>query len=532
MKKEMGMPQSVYGDFAKKEKPRFLQPQEYLDLLAQKKLEQQAETYKKVLEISQALKERGGQALLVGGSVRDLYFGKVSKDFDVEVYGLDPETIEATVQDFGKVSDVGKAFGILKVACGEGMDIDLSLPRTDSKIGVGHRGFEVKADPFMSVAEAAKRRDFTMNALAADPLTGELHDYYGGFDDILARRLRVTDAERFRDDPLRVLRALQFIGRFGLTLEKESAEIIREMAPLLRELPKERIIEEWKKLLLKSQRPSMALMAGLDLGVLAELHPQFPPLKETLQEPEWHPEGDVWMHTLLSVDAAKDISDRENLPADTAWTVMLATLCHDLGKVSTTETNEAGRIISHAHEAAGENPTKDFLDSLGADNATYDKTVKLVVNHLAPALLYVSKQIKKEPLSDGAIRKLAKRIHPATIQELVYVAMADHLGRGPFTDPEIPEQLLLPDGFPAGPWLLDWARQIGIEDSRPADLIQGRDLLALGLKAGKEFGEIISLANELRDECGYNKEMVLSEIASAKQVTQARDNLKSALNKK
>lgn len=487
-------------------------PEEFISVLEKNNLPEHARVYRAVVELANAIKEAGGQALLVGGCIRDMLAGKIPKDFDIEVYKLKPAQIEEVAKRFGKVSDVGKAFGILKVSLGQGVDIDLSLPRTDSKIGVGHKGFEVKSDPNMSVADAARRRDFTINSMAGDPLTCELFDPFGGAKDLRDRVLRVTGEERFRDDPLRVMRALQFVGRLGLSIEPESVRIITSMVPELKELPKERIYGEWKKLLLNSEKPSLGLSAGMALGVFKRIHPEFPPLAETPQEPEWHPEGDVWIHTLMAVDEAADIVRRENLDEETAFTVMLATLCHDLGKPAVTEYKE-GRLRSYAHDQAGEEPTKKFLATLGVQGLMRDKIVRLVVDHLAPSMLYITEKVKKQPVSDGAIRKLATRLTPATIQELVCVAEADHVGRGPFQDPEIKEQLLLNlREYPAGLWLLKRARDLAVEKSKPVDLLQGRDLLNFGVSPGKHMGDIIKLANKLRDENELTKEAVLQAV--------------------
>jgi tRNA nucleotidyltransferase (CCA-adding enzyme) len=513
----------------KKASVQFPPPEHFLETLAENGFDSQLITYRRVLEIAEAIKAGGGQALLVGGSVRDVFFGKVSKDFDLEVYGLDAEQIEQLVQKFGKVSEVGKAFGILKITFSEGVDIDVSLPRTDSKIGEGHRGFAVKTDPNMSFEDAARRRDFTMNALAADPLSGELYDFFGGLEDIKHRYLRVTDQERFKDDPLRVLRALQFIGRFGLAIDPESQAVLQEMIPSLREIPKERIGEEWKKLLLKSERPSLGLIAGMTLGVFHELHPEFPLLAETKQEPEWHPEGDVWLHTLMTVDEAAKISRRENLENEQALTLLLAGLCHDIGKPAVTEF-EDGRIRSRGHEPAGEEPTKKFLADIGMDNEIREKVVKLVKNHLVPTLLYVEEREHGRSITDGAIRRLAQRIHPATIRELVLVAEADHLGRGPFDDPEVVAQMLMPpDQYPAGQWLLERARQLKVEESKPADLTQGRDWLRIGFKPGRHIGELVRLANELRDEKNWTREDVLWLVHTVNSPEEAATKLKAHL---
>lgn len=497
--------------------------EEYIKALREKGLDKQASAFQKVLKFCQALKDAGGQALLVGGSIRDMLLGKTTKDFDLEVYKLPAEKVEEIAKQLGKVSDVGRAFGILKILI-NGIDIDISLPRTDSKIGSGHKGFAVKADPNMNIKEAARRRDFTINSMAADPLTGSIYDPFGGAEDLKNRILRVTDEERFRDDPLRVMRAIQFIGRFGLKLEEKSGQVIKEMIPQLKELPKERICEEWKKLLLKSEKPSLGLATGMTLGVWTELHPEFTSLTQTPQDKEWHPEGDVWMHTLMCVDEAAQIVRRENLDESNSLPILLSTLCHDLGKPLVTEFKD-GRYISHGHEKKGEEPTKNFLNSLGVDNSTRDKVIKLVTNHLIPTMLYCSEFVQKEKISDGAIRRLAKRVDPATIQELVLVAKADHFGRGGLFDAEIPEQLLVSKEFPAGDWLIRRARFLNVEKSKPTDIIQGRDLQTMGLKTGPDFGQIIRLANNLRDDKNYTREQILTCLVGLSDTNQAIEKL-------
>jgi tRNA nucleotidyltransferase (CCA-adding enzyme) len=524
----------VSGEQNERERPipeRLPSPEEFITVLEANEMPEHARVYRAAVELSNAIKEAGGQALLVGGCVRDMLAHKIPKDFDIEVYRLQPKAVEEIAKRFGKVSEVGKAFGILKISLGEGVDIDLSLPRTDSKTGVGHRNFDVIVDPDMSIVDAARRRDFTINSMAGDPLTGKIYDPFGGAQDLKDRVLRVTDAERFHDDPLRVMRALQFAGRLGLSIEPESRKIISSMAPELKDLPKERLYEEWKKLLLKSGKPSLGLAAGMALGVFREIHPEFPPLAETPQETKWHPEGDAWIHTLMSVDEAAKIIRREQLDEDTSLTIMLATLCHDLGKPATTN-DEGGRITAHGHESAGAEPTEKFLASLGAPTLVRDKVARLVVNHLTPIMLYEDETIRHQPISDGTIRRLAERLSPATINELVVVSEADHIGRGPFEDPEIPAQLLLNlHEFSAGPWLLARARAIQVEKSRPASLLMGRDLIGLGFKSGENIGQIIKLANALRDEKGLTREAVLQLIYGRENDPQAAIDKLTALLK-
>ncbi len=350
------------------------------------------EGFQLACRFAEAVHESQGLALLVGGSVRDEVLGKASKDFDIEVYGLDAARVEEIASMFGKVDAIGKAFGILKVSGSDGIDLDISLPRTDSKIAEGHRGFEVKVDPNMSIIEAAKRRDFTFNALMKNPLTGEIFDPFNGVEDLRTRTLRITDSERFKDDPLRVMRAAQFIGRFGLTTDVKSLEEIQAMVPDLHELPKERFKEEWDKLLLKSDYPSMGMQALMQYGVINELYPELAAMSDTPQEFEWHPEGDVWVHTLMVVDEAARVARRHRLDTSQKRKVIYAALCHDLGKPDTTEF-EGGRIRSKGHEPAGEEPTRSFLEKIGMDNQN-NKCSRYISQRAFMARCYVSQYTK------------------------------------------------------------------------------------------------------------------------------------------
>lgn len=492
---------------------KFPLPDAYIEKLLDYGLEDHAEAYRLVVRLVDAISKEGGLALLIGGSVRDVLFGKISKDFDLEVYGLEASKIAEIVKMHGEVSEVGAAFGILKLAAGRGLDIDVSLPRTDSKTGEGHRGFEVKTDPHMSIANAALRRDFTMNTIAANPLTGEVFDAHGGVKDILARLLKITDPELFADDPLRILRAMQFIGRFGLEIDAESVVIMREMVPRLREIPAERFLEEWKKLFLKSEKPSLGLSAATTLGVMRELYPQFIERKgnEVLSESGGF---DAWMHTMSSVDEAAKIIRRDKLDSDSAFILMLATFCGNL-----THGHEAGGRESSKQEAVDLTEVEKFLDSIKADNKVRGKVLSLVVSRHVPAKLYLDDQIREKTVSDGQIRRLAKQIHPATIQELVLVAEAVHLGWGAFGESETRDDLMLSNEyFEAREWLMERAELVGVTDTKPGDLIQGRDLKTFGYKPGKAFGELIRLANDLRDERGFTSDEIfvaLDEINNA-----------------
>lgn len=492
---------------------------------AEKKQGKEArEMFERVCSIAEAIREKGGRALLVGGSVRDEILGLPSKDFDLEVYGIPPDRMEEALKPFGKMDLVGKAFGIIKITDG-GMDIDVSIPRRDSKV---HEDGEVHVapDPDMSIREAAKRRDFTFNALSKDPLIGDIFDPFNGIEDLRTRTLRVTDTELFKDDPLRVMRGAQFIGRFGLKVDPPSMKLFQEMVPLLHKLPKERFYQEWNKLLLKSERPARALQALFDMGVIETVYPEFFMTKGTPQEFEWHPEGDVWVHTLMVVDEASRICKQEHLDEDTTETIMLASLCHDLGKPKTTQQKE-GRWRSQGHEPAGEESSREFLKKIGTSKEREQKVVALVKEHLWPGTMY---RLHKEgnQVSDGTFRRLAKRLFPATITELTYVAQADHQGRGPFADPDEKDQFLLPPDYPAGKWVRSQARRLGVEKEPPKPILLGRDLIGFGLKPGKEFGELIKLSEQLRDDQNVTQETLLElliGITSFKEVKQRMEFL-------
>ncbi len=472
---------------------------------------EQAAAYHLMTKVALAIKEAGGRSLLVGGSVRDLILGEVFHDLDLEVYGLSADDLEFLASRFGVVDTVGQSFAILKLIA-EGVDIDLALPRRDSKVDAGHRGFVVDADPSLSPAEAARRRDFTVNAIMADPLTGELIDPFSGLVDLESGLLRVVDADTFAEDPLRVLRAIQFVARFNLDVEPATFDLLKSMIPTLHELAPERLGHEWRKLLLKAERPSLGLSLALDLGVIAALHPELFALKSTPQEPEWHPEGDVWIHTLMVVDEAAKIIWREGLGSDRALTVMLGALCHDLGKPAVTHL-ELSRLRSHGHEEAGEAPTRSFLAALYINSEITEAVVGLVRDHMKPYRYWCDDTQNGKPITDGAIRRLAVRVDPGTLAELALVTEADYLGRGPFTPPHGP--------YEAGPWLIDRAHTLGVLTSPPPHLIRGQELLDLGFPPGPLLGRLIKLADTLRDDKNLSHFQVISLIKAANRDPQA-----------
>jgi len=417
-------------------------------------------------EIGRAVAAAGGRALIVGGWVRDRLMGHPSKDVDIEVFGVHADRLRELLQTFGPVNTVGESFTVYKVA-----DVDVSLPRRESKTGRGHKGFTIAGDPSMTIEEAARRRDFTINAISWDPLTGEYLDPFDGRGDIQRRVLRAVDSSTFGDDSLRVLRAIQFAARFEFDVVRSTRELCRRIP--LDDLPAERIWGEIEKLLLRARRPSIGFALALDLGVIERLLPELYALVGCPQEPEWHPEGDVWVHTLLVIDEARKRID--DLPYPQQVALMLGAVCHDLGKPPTTALVD-GRIRSLEHEEEGIAPAAAVLDRLNVHTLQgYDvrrEVLGMVANHLKPGMFAKA----NPPVSDGAFRRLALKVD---LELLARIAKSDCEGRGGGFDCTAME------------WFVTRARELGVEHAPPEPLVKGRHLLQLGAAPGPAIGEVL-----------------------------------------
>ena len=420
-----------------------------------------------VREVARLAKAHGGRALLVGGCVRDELLGLEPKDFDLEVYGIAPDALKAILSASFRLDLVGASFGVVKL---HGHDIDVAVPRRETKLGLGHKAFEMEYDPALSVREAAARRDFTVNAIYRDPLDGEVVDPWNGRGDLEAKVLRHV-SDHFREDPLRVLRGMQFVARFGLRPAPETVEVCRGMTP--EGLPCERLFEEWAKLLTRGVEISAGLNFLRDVGWVKH-YPELAALIGCRQAPEWHPEGDVWNHTLCCLDAFA----RRRTGGDDDLIVALAVLCHDFGKPSTTfYDRKAGRLRSPGHDEAGVEPAKSFLRRLTNEERILKEVPPLVRCHMRPFALWKSRA------GAGAIRRLAAEV--VRIDRLIRVARADDEGRPPF--PSEPAAL---------EWLAAEAERMKIADSAPAPIVMGRDLVAMGLKPGVDFGRILKACYE------------------------------------
>jgi tRNA nucleotidyltransferase (CCA-adding enzyme) len=469
------------------------------------------DTYKIVIKLAEVVRSVGGRAMLVGGCVRDELMGVEPKDWDVEVYGVEPERLRAVLEEFAGSGDtlvpmssangerfaasgdedksvlaplkvVGYAFAVYKL----GPDLDVSLPRRERKVARGHRGFVVEGDPEMSFEEACSRRDFTVNAILKDPLTGEIVDPFGGREDIRRQILRHVKAETFVEDSLRVLRAAQFAARLEFDIDAETVVLCKTID--VTDLPKERIWGELEKLLL-AKEPSRGLKWLYELRVCEQIFPELQSLVGVPQEPAWHPEGDVDVHTMMVADEARRLID--DLPYERKVTVMLGALCHDLGKPPTTEFID-GRTRSRGHDEAGVEPTLSLLDRLGIHTLNgFDvrgQVVELVRYHLKPGEYYNANS--RSPVGDGAFRRLARKVEP----DLLYrVAKADSLGRYPDGD-----RSKMVFGSEAQEWFIEKVRELQVERKAPEPILMGRHLIELGLKPGPEFKKILDAVYEMQ----------------------------------
>lgn len=419
--------------------------------------------------------------MLVGGCVRDELMGLEPKDWDVEVYRVKPEKLREILDSFGDVNVVGEAFTVYKL----GADLDVSMPRRERKVGKGHRGFVVEGDPDMSFEEACSRRDFTVNAILRDVLTGEMVDPFDGQGDIRRKLLRHVSDETFAEDSLRVLRAAMFAARFEFGIDVATAALCRTIN--VTDLPKERVWAEMEKLLLIPERPSVGIKWLYELGVTKQIFPELESLVGVPQEPDWHPEGNVDIHTMMVVDEARKLIDELDHPRKVA--VMLGAVAHDLGKPPTTEFIE-DRIRSRGHDEAGVEPTVSFLDRLGIYTLdgfdVRNQIIQLVRYHLKPGEYYKA----KTPVGDGAFRRLARKVEP----DLLYrVAKADSLGRNPDW---LPKEKWFDSA--AQEWFIEKVRELEIEKKAPDPILMGRHLIELGLQPSPRFKEILDAVYELQ----------------------------------
>jgi tRNA nucleotidyltransferase (CCA-adding enzyme) len=417
-----------------------------------------------------AIGAAGGRPLLVGGAVRDWLLGRAPADVDVEVYGLDADRLAAALALLGRVDAVGRAFGVLKLRLPDQREVDVALPQRRTAAADHRHGVVLAPDPSVTPREAAARRDFTINAMALTP-DGALLDYFGGADDLRAGVLRHV-SPAFAEDALRPLRAMQLAARFGLRLAPETAALCRDLLPEAATLPVERVWGEWEKWAARGTHPSAGLRALAESGWLA-LYPELAALVGCPQDATWHPEGDVWVHTGHVCDAAARIAARDGLAGEARVALLLAALCHDLGKPATTAPGADGRLRSPGHDQAGALLARSFLARIGCPRALAERIVPLVREHLA--------HLGAAPTA-RVVRRLAARLAPATVALWGRLVEADAAGRPP-----------LPPATPAAPFVAV-AEQLGVVTGRPAPILRGQHLLQAGYAPGPALGALLRRA--------------------------------------
>lgn len=446
------------------------------------------------------LRAAGGRPLIVGGAVRDGLLARThggtvdSMDIDIEVYGLSKDRVRKALP--GDVNEVGQAFGVFNTSL-NGQDFDVALPRQDNKTGDGHRGFVVETDPNMPFETAFARRDFTMNAMGWDPESGELVDPLGGRSDLEAGILRHT-GDKFQEDPLRVLRGVQFAGRFNMELAPETAELCREMAPTFHQLHKDGIWKQFRKLTTEGTHISKALEALHASGW--EKH--FPGLAATRGVPQdlrWHPEGDVNVHLGMAGDQAAAIARRDGLDEEDTSILVLAAITHDFGKAVSTTIKDDGTITSGGHHETGVEPAREFLEQIGAPLRYHEKILPLIREHMCHT------PGGGVEISDSAVRRLLRRLDNAgggpTLKQWSQLVEADKAGRG--------------EGARHGRnHLPDWlaiADRLGNEKAISKTLLKGPHLAEAGIPRGKLWAVIVAQSEEAQDDGAFSDEAGVKE---------------------
>ena len=443
-------------------------------------------------ELAARVHERGGRVWLVGGCVRDGLMGREMKDIDVEVHGVSAPVLEEILDGLGSRMAMGESFGIYAL---KGYGVDIAMPRKEHLRGRGHRDFDVFTDPFLGEREAARRRDFTVNAMMRDVLTGELCDPFGGRRDLKRRILRHVDDATFPEDPLRVLRAAQFAARFDFRVAKETVALCKTMS--LDALSKERVEGELKKALLQSDRPSVFFQVLREMEQLSVWFPEVEALIGVPQNPRFHMEGDVWNHTMAVLDAAAQYRQQ----AENPFGFMLSALTHDLGKTVTTE-YASGKFHAYGHETAGLPLAEALLRRITSEKDLIDYVLNLTALHMKPTTIVVS----------GAGVKTSNHMFDDSVdpEALICLSMADGQGtRSPYPYVSCEENLR--------------ARLAIYQDIMAQPHVMGRDLIEAGLEPGPDFAEFLALAHKLR-LAGIGKDEALKQVLAEARKKRRKSN--------
>lgn len=437
-------------------------------------------------QIAADVAEKGGRVYYVGGLVRDALMNIESKDIDIEVYGVTPQTLREVLADRGEVLEKGASFGVLGL---RHSDLDVAMPRKERRTGDGHRDFDVSVDPFMSTKEASMRRDFTINAMMQDVLTGEIVDHWGGRADLANRVIRCVNPETFREDALRVFRAAQFAARLEAQIEDATLALCADIDVM--QITHERVFDELCKALLKAKKPSVFFRELRRMDHLKEFFPEVDALIGVEQNPKYHPEGDVFEHTMLVIDAAADLRDRAEQPLG----FMLSALMHDLGKIVATEVQEDGRITAYGHEVQGLPLVERQMKRL----TNHQKLTAYVLNqselHMRPNMMARNKSHKKK----------TRQMFDLSVcpNDLILLARADATGKLDEPYDESYETFLRER-------LEDYRKIM----ERP--MVMGKDLMEAGLKPGESFKKMVARGRQLHF-AGIEKKNALKQILAEQQ---------------
>lgn len=455
--------------------------------------------YDLAVQIAKKVNKIGGTAYFVGGYVRDKLLGIPNKDIDIEIHNIAPYILEDVLSEFGNIEarTVGNNFGIYNI---KGYDLDISLPRKEKATGKGHKDFEIVVDPFLSLEESAKRRDFTINALMEDILTGEIKDYFNGLHDLHSGIIRHIDDKTFIEDPLRVLRACQFAARFNFKIASETINLCKTMD--LSTLPKERIAGELTKALLKADKPSIFFDSMYECEQ-TEWFKEVYALKGIKQDSEYHPEGDVYNHTMSVLDQAGELFSTGIDNPDRYLPFMLSALCHDFGKVNTTEMNSKGRLCALNHETTGIPIANNFLNRI-YNNKGFIKYVDNMIEYHMKAHSYFN-NLSRTKTTNLMFDKL---LYPKDFILLVY---ADSTGHDLDNLDNKQFDMFLGKAMMESGFLTDRYFDYGKRISEPH--ITADDLIELGLKPSPIFREILDKSWNMHLK-GVEKDYVLKQVAN------------------
>ena len=433
------------------------------------------------LRVAETVKRAGGRAFFVGGYVRDMLLGLECKDIDIEVYGIEPQRLRSELAVLGEVYDKGAAFGVLGIRHSE---LDIAMPRKESLRGTKHTDFDISVDPFLSYEEASRRRDFTINAMMLDPLTGEVVDCWGGKDDLKKRIIRHVCDETYTDDALRVFRAAQFAARLGAQICDETIALSRKMD--VRELSRERVYEELTKALMKSETPSVFFRELLRMDKLSDFFPEIQALIGVPQNPKFHPEGDVFEHTMLVTDAAARLRHMAKEPLN----FMLAALMHDLGKVDSTEIQADGKITSYMHPVTGVPLAEKQLSRLTTNVRTIAYVKNMISLHMRPNMLAAA----------DSKRKKSREMYDLSLcpEDLILISRADATGKE-----DAPYNM--------ANWEYLQERLADYRSCIARPMVMGADLIAAGYKPGPLIGKLVARGRSLHFS-GVEKQRALRQI--------------------